>query len=137
MKFPIILAATCALLALPGCEKTPVSPSAAVGPFEVNGETGTATGQAFGIEIKVAGASRAEVTSDLSGSPEFTSRAVITLADDVRIQLQTNAEGDSVTFELNGKSLGTLQRGDKVEIDGTGEVVVNGEKRTSGDLAPQ
>lgn len=136
MKFQTIIAATCALFALLGCEKKAVTTSA-VGPFDVNGETGTATGQAFGIEFNVAGASGAEITSDLSGSPKSPSRAEIALADDLKINLATMDEGNSVTFELNGNTFGNLQRGDKVEIEKSRNVLVNGEMRTSGDSPPE
>jgi len=40
-------------------------------------------------------------------------------------------EGQSVTFELNGKNFGDLERGDKVEIEKSRNVLVNGGKRTS------
>ena len=133
MKFQTIIATTCVLLALNGCEQKPVT-SAAVGPFNVNSETGTATGQAFGIEFNVTGASGAEVTSDLSGSPKSPSQAMITLADDLKINLATTNEGNSVTFELNGTHFGSLERGDKVEIEKSRNVIVNGERRTAGGI---
>ncbi len=136
MKYRTILATFCAiLLAVVGCERkeTPV----AVGPFNVSRDTGVATGQAFGIEFNVEGASGAEIKSDLSGSPKSSSRTEITLADDLKIKLQTINEGKSVTFELNGKNFGDLKRGDKVEIEKSRNVLVNGGKRTPENSPPK
>lgn len=136
MKIPAILPAFFAILiSLVGCERraTPVT----VGPFEVNSETGVATGKAFVIEFNVAGATGADVTSELAGSPESTSRAEITLADDLKINLQTTEGCNAVTFELNDHSFGALERGSKVEIETDRSVMVNGEKRTVGDRRPE
>ena len=137
MKYKTIITTLCAVLALLGCDRKTIATSSEVGPFNVNGNTGKATGQAFGIEFNVAGASGAEVTSDLSGSPKSSSRAEITLADDLKIKLQTMNEGTSVTFDLNGKNFGTLERGDKVEIEKSRNVIVNGEMRTFEDSTPK
>lgn len=128
MKHRTIIATLCAiLLALPGCERT--AAPGTVGPFDVNGGTGVATGQAFGIEFKVSGASKAEVTSGLSGNPRYSSRAEITLADDLRIARETVGEGNSVTLQLNGKEFGDLERGDEVVIEADRSVMVSGERR--------
>jgi hypothetical protein len=137
MKHKKLIVLFCALLALLGCGKKEIAISSEVGPFNVNSDTGTATGQAFGIEFNVAGASGAAVKSDLSGSPKSSSRTEITLADDVKINLQTMNEGTSVTFDVNGKKFGTLKRGDKVEIEKSRNVMVNGEKRTAEDGSPK
>lgn len=114
-----------------GCDRkeTPFT----VGPFDVNGKTGVATGHAFGIEFNVEGAPGAEIKSNLSGSPESSSRTEITFAEDLRINLETMNEGESVTFELNGKNLGDLERGDKVEIEKSRNMLVNGGNRTPGN----
>lgn len=136
MKNKTLLATFCViLLSVIGCGKkeTPVT----VGPFAVNGGTGVATGQAFGVAFTVAGATGAEVTSEISASPKSSSRADITLADDLKINLQTIAEGHSVSFDLNGKPFGQLQRGDKVEIDKSRNVRVNGEQRASEAAPPK
>lgn len=135
MKRQTLLVTFCAiLLSVVGCERK--AAPVAVGPFDVNSETGMATGQALGIAFQVAGASGAEVTSDLSGSPQSSSRAEITLADDLKIKLQAMDEGNSVRFELNGKNFGNLERGDKVEIEKDRSVVVNGKNRTPAE-SPQ
>ncbi len=129
MKHQTLLVTFCALLLLvAGCEK-PAAP-VTTGPFNVNSETGMATGQALGIDFNVAGADGAKVKSDLSGSPESSSRAEITLADDLKINLQTMDEGKSVRFELNGTDFGNLEKGDKVEIAKDRSVMVNGKSRT-------
>ena len=136
MKHQTLLVTFCAiLLSVVGCERK--AAPVAVGPFHVNSETGMATGQALGIEFKVAGASGAEVTSDLSGSPQSSSRVEITLADDLKIKLQAMDEGNSVSFELNGKNFGNLERGDKVEIEKDRSVVVNGKNRTPAESPPK
>lgn len=135
MKHQTSVVTLCAIfLSGGGCER---KASSVVGPFDVNGETGMATGQAFGIEFKAAGASGVEVKSDLSGSPESSSRTDITLADDLKIKLQTMDEGKSVAFELNGRKLGNLERGDKVEIEKGRSVVVNGKNRIPAESPPK
>lgn len=136
MKHQTFLATFCAILLSVMGYETSAAP-VAVGPFHVNSETRMATGQAFGIDFKVAGASRAEVTSDISGSPTSSSRAEITLADDLKIKLQTMAKGQSVTFDLNGKSFGNLERGDKVEIGKGRSVMVNGRERVPAESSPK
>ena len=129
MKHQIILVTFCAIISsLVDCEKKPTPESA--GPFHVNGETGSATGQAFGIEFIAEGASGVDVKSELSGSPQSSSRTEITWADDLKVELQTNNEGKSVAFELNGKSFGDLEKGHKVLIAKDRSLTVNGEKRT-------
>jgi hypothetical protein len=135
MKNKTLLATFLAiLLSVIGCDRkeSPVK----VGPFNVNGSTGIATGQAFGVAFNVEGASGAEVTSTISASPQSSSQAEMTLADDLKIKLQTLDEGNAVSFELNGKTFGKLQRGDKVEIDKSRNVRINGAKRTSEDSPP-
>lgn len=137
MKHKTIITTFCALLALLGCDRKAISTSSVVGPFNVSSDTGIATGQAFGIEFKIAGASGAEIASDISSSSKSSSRTEITLADDLKIKLKTMNEGTSVTLDLNGKNFGTLERGDKVEIEKNRNVMVNGEKRTSEDSTPK
>lgn len=137
MNYKNIIATFCALLALLGCDKKTITTSSEVCPFNVNGNTGMATGQAFGIEFKVAGASRVEVVTDISASPQSSSRAEIALADDLKIKLQTMTEGASVMFDVNGKNFGTLERGDKVEVEKSRNVMVNGDQRTSKASTPK
>ena len=137
MKLHTIIASLCALLfALVSCGRKTTS-TTSVGPFNVDGDTGMATGQAFGIGFKAAGATGAEVTSNLSGSNQSSSRAEITLADDLKIALETAEEGDSVAFQLNGKKLGNLEKGDEVTIGEDRDVTVNGEKRTPAEGSPE
>lgn len=91
-----------------------------------------ATGKdAFGIDFEVAGADRAESESEVHGNPKYSSRAKITLADDLTIELVTKHEGKLVSFRLNRRNFGDLKRGDKVVIDEERNVTVNGEKRTT------
>lgn len=136
MKHSTLPITFCALLLLVvGCEKK--AAPVASGPLSVNGETGMATGQVLGIEFKVAGADGAKIKSDLSGSPQSPSRAEITLADDLKLKLQATNEGKSVSFELNGKSFGNLEKGDKVEIAKDRSVMVNGKNRTPGENTPK
>ncbi|WP_226895721.1 hypothetical protein [Luteolibacter marinus] len=113
-----------------GCERKAAPPAATVGPFEVNGDSGVANGEAFGIKFKVAGSTGAKTTSALSGSPESSSRAEILLGDHLRIELETVADTDQIVFRLNSRSYGKLQRGDEVEIGVDQDVMVNGEKRS-------
>lgn len=89
----------------------------------------SANGQAFGIQFKAEGASGMRTTSELDTSRKSSSKAVITLADDLKIKLQTKPKSELVAFELNGKSFGDLKAGDKVEIAKDRSVTVNGEKR--------
>lgn len=132
MKHQAVVATFCALLlALPGCQKDTTSSSVSVGPFNVNSDTGMASGQAFGIDLKAAGASGAEIKFELHGNPQYSSRAEITLADDLNIKLETMNEGDAVAFQLNGKKYGTLAQGDEVAIDEERNVTVNGEERAT------
>lgn len=115
-----------------GCEtKTATSP-AVVETFQVDGNTGMAEGRVLGIDFNVEGATGAEISSEISGSPASPSHAELTLADDLKIDLKTTDEGGSVAFQLNGKSFGTLKKGDKVTVKKDRSVTVNGEARTSG-----
>jgi hypothetical protein len=130
MKQQIAVATFCVLLlALASCREETAFSSVSVGPFHVNDDTGMGNGQALGVDFEVAGASRAEVTFDLSTNPQRSSRAEITLADDLKIELETRNEGNSVAFELNGKKFGNLAKGDEVVIDEERNVTVNGEAR--------
>lgn len=133
MKHQAILATFCAILSVVGCERK--ATQATVGPFDLKNDT--ATGQAFCIEFNVAGATGAEIASDLSGSSATPSQAEITLADDLKIKLQTKPESELVTFGLNGKSFGDLNAGDKVEIAKDRSVRVNGENRTTAESTPE
>ena len=136
MKYQTLLATFCAILfSVVGCEKR--FRDAKVGSFDVNSNTGIATGQAFGIEFKAEGASRVETKSQLGTSQEFSSQAEINLADDLKIKLQTKIKSESVAFELNGKSFGDLKAADKVEIAKDRSVMVNGEKRTTSESTPE
>ena len=131
MKYWTIVTTFCAiLLSLAGCERkaTPV-----ITAFDVDYDTGIASGHAYGIDFTVAGASGAEVTSKFSGSPKSISRTEITLADDVKIELETIDEGNSLTFQLNGKNFGKLARGDEVAIGEDRNVTVNGDNRTNAE----
>lgn len=138
MKPNTILFALCVLLlSLPGCNRRTVTTSASVAAFNVNSDTGVATGQALGIEFIAAGASGAAITSKASGSPESSSRMEIALADDLKIDLETMEEGKSVAFQMNGKSYGHLKTGDKVEIGKDRSVMVNGGQRVSEASPPE
>jgi hypothetical protein len=119
------------LLPLLGCEKEEkkAPPPASVGPFQVNGDTGQATGEAFGIRFDVAGATGVDTKFDLSGNPGHSSKAEITLAEDLKIQLEPLEEGNPVAFHLNGKKIGDLERGSNVEIDKDRSVTINGKKQ--------
>lgn len=128
MKYHTRLTMFCAiLLSVIGCEKK--SPPVSVGPFDVNRDTGVATGEAFGIHFNVEGASLGETQSNLSGNPHYSSPAEITLGEDLKIKLETMNEGTSVAFQLNGRKFGSLGKGDEVVIDKARNVTVNGEKR--------
>ena len=138
MKHQVVIATLCCLLlALSSCQKETASSSVSVGPFNVNSDTGMANGQAFGIDFKAAGVSGAEVTFELHGNPQYSSRAEITLADDLNIELETVNEGNSVAFQLNGKKFGNLSKGDEVVIEEERNVTVNGEKRTPRKSPPK
>ncbi|MEZ5431230.1 MAG: hypothetical protein R3F31_08645 [Verrucomicrobiales bacterium] len=70
MKYHTRLTMFCAiLLSVIGCEKK--SPPVSVGPFDVNRDTGVATGEAFGIHFNVEGASL--------GKPNRTSPVTLTI----------------------------------------------------------
>lgn len=130
MKHQVVLTIFCILLlALPSCQKGTASSSVSVGPFNVNSDTGMANGQAFGIDFKAAGASRAEVSFELHGNPQHSSLAEITLAQDLNIELETMNDGNSVAFQLNGTKIGNLAKGDEVVIEEDRNVTVNGEER--------
>lgn len=139
MKHQTIITTLCALLlALLSCEGKTTYPPVSDGAFSVNSDTGMATGNdAFGIDFEVAGADRAESKSELNGNPKYSSRAEITLADDLTIELVTKDEGKLVNFRLNGRSFGDLKRGEKVVIDEERNVTVNGEKRTTAESPPE
>lgn len=126
---PIIAVVVTLLLASLGCgnNATPVN----VGPFSVDGDTGVATGQAFGIKFNTARGTKVEVISVALDSSGTVQRAAITLADDLRIDLQTVEGAESATFQLNGRQFGILQAGDAVGIDEERNVTVNGDKRTA------
>ena len=131
-----ILAIACLILilaALPACERQAATSPVSSGPFTVNSDTGVATGEALGITFRVMGATGAEATSEVSGSPQSASRAEITLAEDLKIGLETMAGGDGVALQVNGKRFGLLAKGDEVAIDQDRAVKVNGEARTEGD----
>lgn len=128
MKGKTVITLLCALvIALFGCERKPVTSSVSAGTWDVNSDTGITNGRAFGIDFRVAGTSGAEVTSERSGNPKYSSRVEITLADDLKIELETMDQRNSVAFKLNGNNLGNLQRGDEVAIDEDRNVTVNGE----------
>lgn len=130
MKPQLLPISFCALLlSLLGCENKQTAPVTS-GPFTVNSDTGIATGQVLGIDLKAAGADGAKVKSDLSGAPQSPSQAHITLADDLKLKLQTIDEGKSISLELNGKPFGNLAKGDKLEIAKDRSVTVNGKNRT-------
>ena len=136
MKHRSIIAAVCTLLvAIAGCgnDATPVD----VGPFSVDGDTGVATGQAFGIEFNAAQATGVELTSGTLNESGTSQRAQITLAADLRIELQTVDGAAGFTFQLNGRDFGTLQTGDAVAIDEERNVTVNDEKRTATEAPPE
>ena len=139
MKHQTIITTLCALLiALLGCERKTTYPPVSDGSFSVNSDTGMATGKdAFGIDFEVAGADRAESESEVHGNPKYSSRAKITLADDLTIELVTKHEGKLVSFRLNRRNFGDLKRGDKVVIDEERNVTVNGEKRTTAESPPE
>ena len=125
-----MIAAVCTLLlATLGCgnNATPVN----VGPFSVDSDTGVATGQAFGIEFNATRGTKVEIISGTLDASGTSQRAAITLADDLRIELQSVDGANSATFQLNGRDLGILQTGDEVAIDEQRNVTVNGEKRTT------
>jgi hypothetical protein len=131
MKQQIAIVTCCVLLlALPSCQKRTASSSVSAGAFNVNSDTGMANGQAFGIEFRAAGCSSAEVKCDIQGNTQFSSRAEISLADDLKIELETMDDGNSVAFQLNGKKIGNLAKGDEVVIEEDRNVTVNGEDRT-------
>lgn len=131
MRHQAILALLCGIgAALVACKSKPADFS--VGPFDVDGDTGIATGRAMGVDFSVAGASEAEVRFDANlkpGEPDKTSgNAEITLADDLRIELEMTEGGRSVGFRLNGKEMGDLEPGDRVVIDADKGVTINGVK---------
>jgi hypothetical protein len=138
MKHQTIITTLCALLlGLLGCERKTIYP-VSDGSFSVNSDTGMATGKdAFGIDFEVVGADRAESKSEVHGNPKYSSRAEITLADDLTIELVTKDEGKLVNLRLNGRNFGDLKRGDKVVIDEERNVTVNGEKRTTAESPPE
>lgn len=135
MKHKTIITTLCALLlALFGCERAAVSHHVSDGAWHVDGNTGVATGKdALGIDFEVAGATSAASKCELHGDPRLSSWAEITLADDLKIRLVTRDEGEVIGFQLNGRQVGDLKRGDKVVIDEKRSVTVNGEKRTTAD----
>ncbi len=140
MKHRAILAAFCTLvIALVGCERKTATFS--VAPFEVNGDTGIATGEALGIDILVAGASEARLISSANLKPgepaQSSGRAEITLADDVEIELEMIPGGRSIAFQLNGKKFGDLERGDEVVIDEDRNVAINGTQREHRESPPE
>jgi hypothetical protein len=98
------------------------------GPFQVDSNTGLATGQALGIDFEVMGASWAQLKADLRPGQSH-GRTEITLADDVMIQLEMFSEGSAITFKLNGNNFDDLEEGDKVVIDEDRNVTVNGTAR--------
>lgn len=126
MKQQISMAALCVLLALPGCKEQAAPTSVTVGPFRVNRDTGLADGQAFGVDFQAMGASSSEVEFKLSGNSQHSSSTSITLGDDLKIELRTMKQGSSVAFQLNGKEVCNLARGDQVVIDEERNVTVNG-----------
>lgn len=129
MNYKAIIATFCVILfSMVSCEKR--FRNANVGPFAVNSDTGSASGLAFGIEFKAEGATGVETKSDLATSQKSSSETEITLADDLKIKLQTKEKSEAVSFELNGKSYGELKEGDKVEIAKDRTVTVNGSKMT-------
>lgn len=113
-------------VALVGCQAETTSLSS--GSFNVNGNTGVATGEALGIYFEVANATGVQSKALLkAGQPEHTSaRTEITLADDAVIQLEMLESGSPISFQLNGKEFGTLNEGDRVVIDENRNVTVNG-----------
>jgi hypothetical protein len=138
MKHQTIIATLCVLLfALLGCEQKAATSSPSVGPFDVNSDSGRATGKVFGVDFEVAGASRAEVDFQLSGAAQSSSRAEITLADDLKIELVTKNDGDAGNFQMNGERFGVVERGDQVTINADRKVAVNGEKRSSEESPPE
>lgn len=130
MTTPVTLALFGILLtSLAGCDTETSSTSS--GPFNVDGSTGRATGQALGITFEVSGATGVE-TKNLSkaGKPEHTSaRTEITLADDAIIYLEMLKGGSPISFQLNGTDFGALKEGDHVVIDEARNVKVNGVQR--------
>ncbi len=112
-------------MTLLGCQKQTAPPTVSVGSFHVNSNTGFADGQAFGINFKAKRASRAKVNFNLSGNPKQSSSSTITLADDLKIELQTMDEGKSVAFQLNGRKICNLAKGDEVIVDEDRNVTVN------------
>ena len=134
VKKRISLVVLCAvLLPVVGCGRKATVVSGST--FSVDGRTGTATGQAFGIEFTVAGASGTEITSQTGGASTSSNRTEIILAGDAKIRLEMENEGKSVVFHLNGRHLGSLAQGDKVEITKDRHVTVNGKERAPADTA--
>lgn len=130
MKLKNIIALFCAFMVLQGCDKEEIVTPAKFGPFNVNTDTGVATGQAFGIKFNMAGATGAEFKTRLTGAVKIPSWAEITLAEDLKFRLETMIGSSSVDFQFNGKNYGKLESGDKVEIDRSRNVMVNGKKRS-------
>lgn len=127
MKHPTRISISCALLlALVGCERAPV-----------NSDAGMAEGKALGIDLVVARASRVETESEVHGNPQGSSRAEVTLGDDLRIEPVTMVGGQAVAFQLYGRSFCRLERGYEVGIDGERKVTVNGEERTITEDPPE
>ena len=123
-----ILALSCTLLmALIGCQKQKVS--LFVGPFNVDSDTGLATGQALGIDFEVSGASEVKSKWDLKAGVQSYGWTEITLADDLTFQLEKLSNDSAITFKLNGRDFGNLDEGDKVVIDEGRKVTVNGATR--------
>lgn len=131
MKYRAGLITLCVVFfSLVGCDReaTPFT----VGPFDVNSDTGVATGNALGVDFAVAGASGARLESG-PGKVPGSGRAGITLADDLKIDLEMAEGGETITFLMNGKEFGDLEKGDKVEIDQARNVKVNDTARQSRD----
>ena len=102
-----------------------------IGPFTVDSNTGLATGEVFGIDFEVAGATGASMKFDLSGAPKTSGHARVVLAPDLMIELKSTDESEAVSFELNGRDFGMLKEGDEVVIEEDGKVTENGMPRNS------
>ena len=106
----------------------------------VKNSAGKGTAQVWGINFDVADPVGVSAGSHIEGtiSSDFDQSDVwneITLGDDVKIRLE-KVPGNTITFKLNGKVLGTIEVGDIVVIDKKRNVMVNGTIRQPESTAP-
>ncbi len=90
---------------------------------------GRGTAKVWGIEFEVLSVvgslTRSQFEGGLHSDPEKTDAQIdINLGDDVAVHLEKRP-GSGITFQLNGKSYGSLEVGDKVLIDSERAVQVN------------